>query len=486
MSRYCTYCGAPGTATRRSCRECGTDIIKDPSGATALECSECGGPIHRGWRHCPRCGVDTPVATSNTTVTPDQIDLWLDQPDRGTIGSAAALQPDVMPDDGVELISRPPASEPPTGQPPTGGPPVERPPVAEPPAIAPPVAPPDRAFAAVEENSAAPGEEDESESVPTQPPVIDVTPTRRSGARSPQPSDQPDPTGGGVMPPTEPPVTIMSTAAPDVGMFPFDDGSAEDSGPAGPTPARRIDSTPGEIPVAPRRSSPVEEPEELTDATPLFYREPGASARISQWSLAVVGVLSVIVGVALFILNVRTEEANAGTGPASRVTSLENLIETRLVPALIVAGVIALIAITRWTHDAYINIFAFGLIEAPGSPALAASAWLVPVINLVVPPFVLNIAWRGADVYSRDNERWRQRPGNGWVNAYAVALVLAVATVVVAVPGVVPGLTETRARNLITIGGLALLTVAMIFLAAAVTTITRRQQRRIKPGGGRA
>jgi hypothetical protein len=155
------------------------------------------------------------------------------------------------------------------------------------------------------------------------------------------------------------------------------------------------------------------------------------------------------------------------------------MVNDRLRPTLLAVGVLTLVALIRWTYRSYHNVRSFGKEDLRFGSAAAVWAWLIPGVNLVVPPLLMNDAWRAADVYARDDIRWRRRRGNTWTWIAFVALAISIAAAGLSFVPSRATLQGAIDANRLLIGAAGALVMAAAAMARAVSTITRRQQSRL-------
>ncbi len=71
-------------------------------------------------------------------------------------------------------------------------------------------------------------------------------------------------------------------------------------------------------------------------------------------------------------------------------------------------GVTLVLVAVGWTNRAYRNLPAMSVVGLRFSPEIAAAAWVVPGVNVIVPKLILDELWKGSDpVAAPRSTRWR-------------------------------------------------------------------------------
>jgi hypothetical protein len=216
-----------------------------------------------------------------------------------------------------------------------------------------------------------------------------------------------------------------------------------------------------------------------SEPLPSLYRDPRRAAVVARAGLWLVAAFTAAGAVGLYLLNDRIDGLDAGTATAAEVLSAETLVNGRLRPALGAVAVLALLFLMRWSATTYHNVRAFGKTDLRVRPGAAALAWLIPGVNLVVAPLVMNDAWRAADVYARDDPHWRKRRGNRWTGLAVVLLLAAGGSVVMSMAGGRATSAAAMAANQWLMIASGALVLACLALTRAVSSITHRQQTRL-------
>ncbi len=417
-------------------------------------------------------------ATRSTRVS--DLDRWAEEAPGTDAGTepAQALTPEIVEDADVELISRsfeaaapPDAPAPPP--PPAGAP--DRPRLGEPASTGEP-----EAAAAAEQTTETDGADEQPPDTPEperpeapewleateEPPIaiysrdrldtepVDVNdyyPAARSDATTSAQEEDPD----------------REEAAPDDAEHAAASATGLPAVWAGRAPAAVDTRSAGEAPV------------------PTLFRDPARPAAATRLGLIVVALLSGWIALALFLLNNRIADVAAGSGSVSGMAAAQTLVNGRLRPALIGAAAITAIGLMRWTYRAYANLPSFGKSDLRAPRSAAVWAWLVPGVNLVLPPLLINDVWRGADVYARDDVRWKRRKGNPWVGVFVLGIVIAVGSAAISLLLVdrtsFQGAIDANRWLIFAAAGVV---VACSGLARAIDVVTARQRQRMAALGG--
>jgi hypothetical protein len=87
-----------------------------------------------------------------------------------------------------------------------------------------------------------------------------------------------------------------------------------------------------------------------------------------------------------------------------RTAALTDVLEVILVGL----GVVLVFLALGWTNRAYRNLPAMSVVGLRFAPEIAAAAWVVPGVNLVVPKLILDELWKGSDPDARPRSTaWR-------------------------------------------------------------------------------
>lgn len=105
-------------------------------------------------------------------------------------------------------------------------------------------------------------------------------------------------------------------------------------------------------------------------------------------AVAMAGYLLSLPGEALDLLLI------AAGGEEARALPL--LIQTPGAVVILLGVLSAAVAFTMWMHRAFRNLPALGARDLRWSPAWAAGAWFIPIVNFVVPILVASELWRAS------------------------------------------------------------------------------------------
>ncbi len=421
--------------------------------------------------------------TSRSTRVAD-LDRWAEEAPDADAGmeAAPALTPEIVEDVDVELISRSFEAAAPADAP------------APPP---PPAGAPDRP------RLGTPARTDEAETgataAPAEPAPTDEDP---EAAVIPEP-DRPEPPEW-LEPTEEPPIAIYSrdrldtepvdiadyypsspsdSAVTAPGETPDHDETSDidemgdvdvDSAAATGLPAVWTGRTPAAIDARGAGEAPV----------PTLFRDPKGPATATRLGLIVVALLSGWIALALFLLNNRIADVATGSGSISGMAAAQTLVNGRLRPVLVAAAVITGIALMVWTYRAYANLPSFGKIDLRAPRSAAVWAWLLPGVNLVLPPLLVNDAWRGADVYARDDVKWKRRKGNPWIVVFVIGIVIAGGSTAMSLLGDRTSFQGAIDANRWLIIAAAGVVIACTGLARAIDAVTARQRQRMAAVSG--
>ncbi|MCX7621817.1 MAG: DUF4328 domain-containing protein, partial [Acidimicrobiales bacterium] len=121
---------------------------------------------------------------------------------------------------------------------------------------------------------------------------------------------------------------------------------------------------------------------------------------LRPWSVTLRALLMVMMGIATALValqvgqfdSVRTMPWRRGFG-LPRTAAFAEILET----ILFGLALLLVLLTVGWTNRAYRNLPAMSVTGLRFSPEIAAAAWVVPGINLVIPKLILDELWKGSD-----------------------------------------------------------------------------------------
>jgi hypothetical protein len=148
------------------------------------------------------------------------------------------------------------------------------------------------------------------------------------------------------------------------------------------------------------------------------YTSPALAAGTAQRALLSTALMAVIAAGTLLALNDRLAAFKRGAPESfDAAVTVAGLADWGTRPLAILALVLSLWYLMRWTAIVYSNIFSFGKTSLRLPPTAVPWAFFVPGFNLLVPPRLINDAWRAADPSSGAGQDWMLQPGNRWTTA---------------------------------------------------------------------
>ncbi|MCP3973759.1 MAG: hypothetical protein GY720_04625 [bacterium] len=328
--------------------------------------------------------------------------------------------------------------------------------------------------------------------IPASEAVIDVDAT---------PSAPVDPFAGETMAAApEPPAVIIPPAKPEPEIHipePAADTASPTIRPRIPKPIgapheqsrtaipRPLGSPPDEWspePVAERRRVELSTtPTTVTDDLPPIdgrtFSNPGLVGQGVQLTMLVAAGLAVAMIVAFTVLNNRLD-GYATTGESLvRVESAQSIINTWMRPLLIGALLVAYVAAVLWARRVLRNILVFD----KSVPETALWMWVIPGANIFVLWQHLELAWKGSDVFTKDDPQWRKGKPNWWSFGFALLAIIAFGVIIFAWLFMSSETFENAIdANAVSIIGYGLLAASLLSGVRAVGTVVDRQQNRVQ------
>ena len=223
-------------------------------------------------------------------------------------------------------------------------------------------------------------------------------------------------------------------------------------------------------------STPAQQAHDL-DLPPLegqVFQNPGIFGQAVQLALLAGSAVSVAMVVALTVLNNRLNDYATTGESIARVESAENVINTWLRPALAIVLLGGLIALVMWAKRAYANVAAMDREVSEAAPWM----WFIPIVNLFVLARHMDLAWKGADVFTRDDPDWRRGRPDWWTVGFLVLSLTAVGGIIYGWLQGADSFETAMDANAISLIGYGLLSGALLMAVKAISNIIARQRTR--------
>ena len=179
--------------------------------------------------------------------------------------------------------------------------------------------------------------------------------------------------------------------------------------------------------------------------------------------------------VALTVLNNRLNDYATTGESVARVESAENIINTWMRPTMAIVLLGGLVALIMWARRAYANV---GVMDRDVDEA-APWMWLIPVANLFVLARHMDLAWKGPDVFTRDDPEWKRGRPDWWTVGFLILSLAAIGAIIFGWLQGAETFESAMDANAISLIGYGLLSGALLMAVKAIGNIIMRQRNRV-------
>jgi hypothetical protein len=202
------------------------------------------------------------------------------------------------------------------------------------------------------------------------------------------------------------------------------------------------------------------------------FRSPRRVAVAARAALVVVAVTAMGIAVVATGTLVEGTTALPSWSPGAEPESPLERLRPILLGAVVATGVVFVV----WFVRAYRNLAALGVEGLRHRPGWAGVAWLVPLVNLVVPKELVDDLWRASDPGpAAPSAEWRHRPVPTRVHLWWASVLSSGVLVGVAQWVLASGVVSPRVGAMVVVVAHGVVAAAALVSCGLVAEVTRRQ-----------